>query len=212
MTSVVQLDRDQYRLLVAFRYLNASEAIWRGLDSQQGSNNFYFLVSLRSFIEYSRRGIWFLVWATDEILKRAEELTFKQAGSPSLVRMDEMINEAMGQGRISHLTRKVLGVNEPFLDCLHALTHGNPISVRMTTFGLERIFNTKGLLARAECDLDIFRVVLYRRAMGEEFSAIWKILGSIHNRPADIRADARIAAHLLKQSGKLGPSLGLEIP
>ena len=55
---------------------------------------------------------------------------------------------------------KLPGVNELFLHCLHALTHGNPISVRMTTYGLDKIFNTERLLGRVELDLDIFRIVL----------------------------------------------------
>jgi hypothetical protein len=35
-----------------------------------------FLVTLRSFIEHSRRGIWFLARAGEEKLKKAEHLTF----------------------------------------------------------------------------------------------------------------------------------------
>jgi hypothetical protein len=83
MSEVVQLNADQYRLLVAVRYLNAGEALCKGLQSQQGINDFYFLVTLRSFIEYTRRGIWFLAWASEEDLRKAERLTFKQPGSPS---------------------------------------------------------------------------------------------------------------------------------
>lgn len=212
MSNIVQLDIDQYRLLVAVRYLNASEAICKGLQRQQGVNDFHFLVTLRSFIEYTRRGIWFLAWAGKETLKQAEKLTFEQPGSPGLASMDKMINEALGQGRISHLMDKMPGINEPFLNCLNALTHGNPISVRMTTFGLDKIFNTKGLLAKVEMDLGIFRIVLYRRTLGEDINAIWKMLAPIHNRPADVQANVLIAAHLLKQSAKLAPSLGLELP
>ena len=121
--------------------------------------------------------------------------------------MDAMINDALGQGRVSRLMDKLPGVNEPFLHCLHALTHGNPISVRMTTYGLDKIFNTEGLLGRVELDLDIFRIVLYRRILGDDISAIWKMLGPIRDRPADVRGNALIAGHLLKQSGKLASSL-----
>lgn len=208
----MQLDIDQYRLLVAVRYLNASEAIYKGFQSQRGVNDFYFLVSLRSFIEYTRRGIWFLVWASEAKLRKAEKLTFKDAGSPELVTMDSMINEALGEGRVSHLMRRLPVINEPFLHCLHALTHGNPISVRMMAFGLERIFDTAGLLSRAELDLDIFRIVLYRRALGEEIDAIWKMLGPVHDRPTDVHSNALIAAASLKKSGKLASSLGCRLP
>jgi hypothetical protein len=126
--------------------------------------------------------------------------------------MDAMINDALGQGKVSHLRDKLQGINEPFLDCLHALTHGNPISVRMTTYGLDKIFNTEKLSARVELELDIFRVVLYRRILGEDIGDIWKMLGPIHDRPADVRGNALIAAHLLKQSGKLASSLGYQSP
>jgi hypothetical protein len=212
MSDIVQLDRGQYRLLVALRYLNASEHICKGMQSQRGVNDFYFLITLRSFIEYSRRGIWFLVWANDEVLGQAEMPTFRRPGSPRLVDMDAMINDALGLGKVSHLGDKLPGIDEPFLDCLHALTHGNPISVRMTTYGLDKIFNTEKLLAKVELDLDVFRVVVYRRALGEDIDTIWKMLGPIYDRPADVRANARIAAHSLKHSGKLASSLGYELP
>lgn len=205
MSDIVQLDMDQYRLLVAVRYLNASEDICKGLQRQRGVNDFHFLVTLRSFIEYTRRGIWFLAWASEEILKKAEKLTFERPGSPSLTSMDAMINEALGKGNVSPLMDKMPGINEPFLNCLHALTHGNPISVRMTTVGLDKIFNTEGLLAKVELELGIFRIVLYRRMMGEDINAIWTMLAPIHNRPADVQANVLIAAQLLKQSDKAVP-------
>ena len=212
MSEIVRLDESQYRVVVALRYLNACEAICKGMQTQRGVNDFYFLITLRSFIEYSRRGIWFLVWANDEILRQAEKPTFKQPSSPPLVEMGAMINDALGQGKVSHLRDKLQGINEPFLDCLHALTHGNPISVRMTTYGLDKIFNTEKLSARVELELDIFRVVLYRRILGEDIGGIWRILGPIHDRPPDVRGNALIAAHLLKQSGKLASSLGYQSP
>jgi hypothetical protein len=126
--------------------------------------------------------------------------------------MDAMISDALGQGRVSHLKDKLQGINEPFIDCLHALTHGNPISVRMTTYGLDKIFNTEKLLARVELELDAFRVVLYRRMLGEDIGGIRKILGPIHDRPAEVRGNALIAAHVLMQSGKLASSLGYKLP
>lgn len=211
MSDVVQLDTDRYRLLVALRYLNASEAICNGLQRQRGVNDFHFLVTLRSFVEYTRRGIWFLAWASEENLRGAEKLTFDRPGSPGLAIMDAMISEALGMRKVSHLMDKLPGINEPFLNCLHALTHGNPISVRMTTFGLDKIFDTEALLARVELELDIFRILLYRRMLGEDMNAIWKMLSPIHNRPADVRANAHIAAHLLMESGKAPPSLGLQL-
>ena len=211
MSDVVQLDIDRYRLLVALRYLNASEAICNGLHQQRGVNDFHFLVTLRSLIEYTRRGIWFLAWASEKNRREAEKLTFDRPGSPGLAVMDAMINEALGVGRVSRLMDKLPGINEPFLNCLHALTHGNPISVRMTTFGLDKIFSTEGLLARVQLELDIFRIVVYRRMLGEDINAIWNMLAPIHDRPADVRSNVQIAAHLLKQSGKAALSLGLQL-
>jgi hypothetical protein len=199
---VVQLNIEEYRLLVAVQYLNASEAIFAGLKSQQAANAFHFVVTLRSFIEYTRRGIWFLVWATDQQLRTAKKLTFDKPGSPGLAAMDKMINEALGEGRVSHLMNPVKDINnEPFLNLLHALTHGNPISVRILTFGVEKIFQTDKLLLRAETDLNLFRVLLYRRMLGEELKNIWKMLGPIHNQPETVKTNSIIAAHLLKQAG-----------
>ena len=48
MSDIVRLDGGQYRLLVALRYLNASEHIWKGMQTQRGVNDFYFLITLRS--------------------------------------------------------------------------------------------------------------------------------------------------------------------
>jgi hypothetical protein len=203
MNDFVQLESDQYRLLVAVQYLNASETICKGLQRQRGVNDSHFLVTLRSFIEYTRRGIWFLVWADEEALKKARKLTFKAPGSPRLVAMDAMINEALGKGKASTLMNKTPGINEPFLDCLHALTHGNPISVRMIAFGLDKIFDCAGLLAKAEIELGIFRIIFYRRMLGDGINAIWRMLASIHDRPDDVQANVLIAADLLKKSGKL---------
>jgi hypothetical protein len=126
--------------------------------------------------------------------------------------MDAMINDALGQGDVSHLKDKLQGINEPLIDCLHALTHGNPISVRMTTYGLNKIFDTQKLLDMVELELGIFRILVYRRLLGEDFGAIWRMLGPIHDRPADLRANALVAADLLKKSGKLASSLGYQSP
>lgn len=187
---IIQLPIANYRLLVAIRYLNASEAIYNGLKQQQGKNDFHFLVSLRSFIEYTRRGIWFLVWAMDAEVGIAEKLTFQRSGSPSLTKMDKLINDALGNGNVSHLLDPVASVNEPFLHLLHALTHGNPISVRLLGIGLNNIFQTDKLLLRAELELNLFRVLVYRTTMGEDLCDIWKMLVPIYNQPDTMRAMA----------------------
>src|SRR5258707_2509011 len=141
MSDTVSLDKDQLRLFIALQYLNATEWIFEGLKQQHEKNMFHFAITLRSFIEYNRRGIWFLCWANTEKLKEAMKLTFESPGSPGIATMDEMISEALGQGRTTHLVAVLPGINEPFLDCLHALTHGNPISMRMISFGLDKILN-----------------------------------------------------------------------
>lgn len=202
MIDTVSLDNDQLRPFIAVEYLNASERILQGLTQQREKNIFHFIITLRSFIEYIRRGMWFLCWANTEKLREAMNLTFENPGSPGIATMDEMINEALGHGRVSHLMAFAPGINEPFLDCLHALTHGNPISVRMISFGLDEIFNAKMLLVRAEVDFGLFRIMVYRRMMGEKQRDIWKLLGAIHNRPADVAANVKTAAYLLKESGK----------
>lgn len=198
----VQLTPEQYRQFVAIQYLNASAFLFEGLKSQQGKNEFHFVVTMRSFIEYTRRGIWFLAWATNQQLRGVKRLTFQASGSPGIASMDAMINEALGRGRLSHLMDGVRDINnEPFLHCLHALTHGNPISVRMVAFGVDKIFKTDMLLLRAETDLNLFRILLYRRMLGEELKDIWKMLGTIHNQPDTMKSNVMIAANLVKQAG-----------
>lgn len=201
----IQMTLEQYRQFVAIQYLNASAFLFDGLKSQQGKNNFHFVVTMRSFIEYARRGIWFLAWATDQQLRGVKKLTFQASGSPGIAKMDAMINEALGVGKVSHLMDPVKDINnEPFLHCLHALTHGNPISVRMVAFGVDKMFQTDMLLLRAETDLNLFRILLYRRMLGEQLSDIWKMLGTIHNQSDTMKTNVQIATHLVKQAG---PSL-----
>lgn len=116
----VQMTTEQYRKFVAFQYLNASTFLYKGLKSQQGKNDRHFVVTLRSFIEYTRRGIWLLAWATREQVSVFEKLTFQNPRSPSVARMDELINDGLGLGKVSHLLDPVEDVNnEPFLNCLH---------------------------------------------------------------------------------------------
>jgi len=198
----------EYRRFVAVQYLNASTFLYEGLKTQQGRNDFHFVVSMRSFIEYTRRGIWFLAWATDEQVGNVKKMTFQKTGSPSVAKMDELINEALGHGMVSPLMNPVKDINgEPFLHCLHALTHGNAISVRMVAFGVDKIFETDNLLLRAETDLNLFRILLCRRMLGENLNDIWKMLRDIHNQPETMRINAAIAAHQLKQAGGLTSSL-----
>lgn len=198
----VQMTPEQYRQFVAVQYLNASAFLFDGLKSEQGKNNFHFVVTMRSFIEYTRRGIWFLAWATEQQLRSVKKLTFQASGSPGIAKMDAMINDALGRGQVSHLMDPMKEINnEPFLHCLHALTHGNPISVRMVAFGVDKIFKTDMLLLRAETDLNLFRILLYRRMLGEELKDIWKMLGTIHNQPDTMKTNVMMAAHLVKQAG-----------
>jgi hypothetical protein len=201
MTTVLTKPKD-YRLLVAARYLDASDRLLNGMRAQQQENPFHFLVTLRSFIEYTRRGIWFLCWASNDQLRRAEHLTFKQGGSPSLIKMDTMLNKAMGAGRVSHLNDLVEVVNEPFIDCLHSLTHGNPVSVRFIAMDLTKVFNIPTGLATAEHDLNIFRLLLYRRVAGMPQNEIWKLLTPIHNRPKALFEEIqRVAAEVMDNGG-----------
>jgi hypothetical protein len=74
----VQLTRDQYRKFVAIQYLNASAFLFEGMKSQQGKNDFHFVVTMRSFVEYTRRGIWFLAWATDKQLRDVNKLLYRR--------------------------------------------------------------------------------------------------------------------------------------
>jgi len=208
MSDAKLLTVSKYRLLVAIRYLNASRLLFEGMKKQLGVNNFHLLVTLRSFIEYQRRGIWFLAWASQEKLNVAEKLTFDQAGSPKLSRMDEMINETLGLGKVSYLLNKVPLVNQSFLNCLHALTHGNPISVRMLGVGLDKIFQSDKLLIRAEMELNMFHTLVYRRALGEELKSVWGALAPIHNRPDDVKQLAKAAGMKVKKAGGLEKLLG----
>jgi len=201
MDKSISLTGEKYRQLVALRYLNASEQILKGLKRQQGVNDFHFLVTLRSFIEYTRRGIWFLAWASEKKLSSAEKLTFERSGSPSLVQMDKMVNNALGLGPVCYLLNKPQGVDEPFLGCLHALTHGNPISVRMFGIGLTKIFQIDKLAERAEMELNLFRVLVYRRILGEDLDSIWKMIAPVNNRPDDLKTMALAAAGELKKAG-----------
>jgi hypothetical protein len=71
----------------------------------------------------------------------------------------------------------------------------------MLSFGLDGIFKSDMLLLRAETDLNLFRILLYRRMLGEELKDIWKMLATIHNQSDTIRTNAKIAANLLKKAG-----------
>jgi len=184
------------------------------VGQQRGVNDLHFLVTARIFIEYTRRGIWFLAWATPQQVAAVEKLTFERPGSPGIAKMDELLNEALGRPKKSPLLNPVKEFNnEPFLNCLHALTHGNPASVRMFAFGLDKIFRTDMLLLRAEVELNIFKILVYRRLLGQELKDVWAMLGTIYNQPDNLRKNVQIAAYQLKQKGSTPEKLfGLELP
>jgi hypothetical protein len=118
MGKIVDIKIEKYRLLVAIRYLNSSEDIWKGLKRQRGVNDFHFLITLRSFIEYARRGIWFLAWADEKTLKAAEKATFQRPESPGIIQMDKMINGALGLGKFHTLQRTFLAsMNRSLIAC-----------------------------------------------------------------------------------------------
>jgi hypothetical protein len=71
----------------------------------------------------------------------------------------------------------------------------------MVAFGVDKIFKTDMLLLRAETDLNLFRILLYRRMLGEELKDIWKMLGMIHNQPDTMKTNVMIAANLVKEAG-----------
>jgi hypothetical protein len=203
MSDTLPLNKEEMHRYVAVQYLNASGRIFEGLKQQHKRNPFHFVISLRSFLEYTRRGIWYLCWANHEKLKESQAPTFDSPGSPNLKKMDIMLNEALGKGSVTAFDQLVPGVNEPFIDLLHALTHGNPISVRAIAFGLDKIFDIDKLLLRSQVDLGLFRILVYRRMIGEKQRDIFKMLSTIHNRPGDVQANELIAAHVLRDSGKL---------
>jgi hypothetical protein len=177
--------------------------VFRGYEEAAWREQFPSIGHSAQLIEYQRRGIWFLAWASQEKLNVAEKLTFDQAGSPKISRMDEMINEALGLGKVCHLLNNVPLVNDKFLNCLHALTHGNPISVRMLGVGLDKIFQPDKLLIRAEMELNMFHTLVYRRALGEELKSIWSTLAPIHDRPDSVRTLAKTAGMDVKKEGGL---------
>ena len=82
MADSIPMNKNQAQLLIALQYLNASDFIFAGLKRQYRDNLFHFVISLRSFIEYTRRGMWFLCWANQDKLKEARKLTFEKPGQP----------------------------------------------------------------------------------------------------------------------------------
>jgi RHS repeat-associated protein len=46
--NMIQLEPEKYRMLVAMRYLNAADSLYSGLKTQQGKNDFHFVVTTRS--------------------------------------------------------------------------------------------------------------------------------------------------------------------
>ena len=67
--------------------------------------------------------------------------------------------------------------------------------------GLSNVFDTEELLLRAEQDLNIFKVLLYRRLAGEPLNEIWKRLAEVHGRRDLLAANVAIAALQVKVKG-----------
>ena len=180
-------------MIIGIQYFGACHHICEGMKTVKGTNDFYLIVTLRSFIEYHRRGIWFLAWATDGQVRAALNLTFDKPGSPGLVGMDKKLNDALGKGPVSPLTVPVVGLPGPpqeFVNGLHAITHGNPIAVRMLDHGIEKTFNIGKIYERVDMERDIFAVILCRRILGHDFATIWKELLPIHNVPGQVKKSA----------------------
>ena len=192
------LDEAQFRKVVAVQYINASSEILRGMKQLVGANNFLVLVCFRSFIEYTRRGIWLLFFAKTKSLLATRKLSFMESGT-DIITADKRISKSLGRGEVSGLLDPVAGVGEPFMNCLHALTHGNPIMTRMLAFGLDKCFNTPMLVVKAEAEYHMFLILLGRQLLGQDSEVTWKTLSTIYNRPNDLRDNARIVVHLLKQ-------------
>lgn len=200
------LDESQFRKLVAVQYINATSEILRGMKQLVGSNNFLVLVCLRSFIEYTRRGIWLLFFAKTDSLLATRKLSFMENGT-DVITADKRISQSLELGDISSLLDPVPGIGEPFIKCLHALTHGNPIITRILAFGLDNYFNTPMLVARAEMDYYMFLILLGRQLLGQSSDVTWKTLTAIRNNPGDMRANALIVSHLLRQKVDLASLL-----
>lgn len=207
MSELVQATIGEYRKLVAIRYLNASEKLMTAMKAELGFHDFHILVTLRSFIEYTRKGIWFLVWAKDPALRKCETISFRDPGTPSLERVDQLIQQELGNGKKSPLSAQVKGVNESFIHLLHALTHGNPFSVRLDPMGLNQIFDIDHILMRCEQDLNLFRMLLYSTILGDSIENTWSQLVSVQNSPAGLQGLVIATALRLKTSGHMNPSL-----
>ena len=132
-----------------------SEWIFEGLKQQHEKNIFHFAITLRSFIEYTRRGMWFLCWANTEKLKAAMKLTFESPGSPGIATMDEMINEALGKAGSPILWPCRTG-NKRTFPRLSARTYdGIRISVRMISFGLDNNIQCKYVVSSGRGDFGL---------------------------------------------------------
>jgi hypothetical protein len=66
MSDTADLNIDQYRKLVAVRYLNASEAIWNGLESRRRSQRFPFPRYAEKF--YRIPATWHMVSGFDRAM------------------------------------------------------------------------------------------------------------------------------------------------
>jgi hypothetical protein len=192
-SSVNSMPAEQRRMLFGVQYWTACHLICEGMKAVKASNHFYVAVTLRSFIEYHRRGIWFLMFATDQEVLDSAELTFERGGNRSLLAMDKMIHSALGfVVAKSPLESPVIGLGkpEPFIDALHAITHGNPIAVRMATFGVDKVIQIEPTVERVDSERDWFTIVLSRRILKHPNATIWSDLAPIHNQPAALKAAA----------------------
>lgn len=192
------LDEAQFRKVVAVQYINASSEILRGMKQLVGANNFLVLVCLSQLhrIHKARNMASFL--CETKSLLATRKLSFMESGT-DIITADKRISKSLGRGEVSGLLDPVAGVGEPFMNCLHALTHGNPIMTRMLAFGLDKCFNTPMLVVKAEAEYHMFLILLGRQLLGQDSEVTWKTLSTIYNRPNDLRDNARIVVHLLKQ-------------
>jgi len=196
MAKLCLLSPEKARLFVGVKYLNASTFLFQGLKRSAGTNDFHFLVTLRSFIDYTRRGIWYLVWASEDHIQIAmpPSFTFKQTGIPDTIGIDSKIRHAIGLSPKSPLGAPLPGLKgEKFLDCLHSLTHGNPAAVTMLARGLRNFFDIDNYLVGAEEYLAQFQIILYRLAVGEKIGSIWQTLGVVRSAVM-LRAMVKVSA------------------
>jgi hypothetical protein len=147
-----------------------------------------------------------LFWASDAQLVKTQKFSFADVNSPSVEKLDLLLQRKLGIDGPALLSQPVAGIGEPFIKCLHALTHGNPITVRMFEFGIDKLFDINMLLVRAEADLDIYRIAFYRHLLGQSEDEIWGLLREMHNRPNELMQNAIVAAYQVREKKKSSAS------